>query len=79
MDLIILWKIIIFIHDNSKLNIEPNYSELGNEVRYINKIIKELAVIYARLINQYKFKYQTVFSTTFVKQDEANQILDEAE
>ena len=43
-------------HANSKLTIIPDYPEFGIEVRYINKILKELAIIYARLINQYKFK-----------------------
>ena len=66
-------------HANSKLTIIPNYTEFGIEVRYINKILKELAVIYARLINQYKFKYQTVFSARFDKQDEDGQLLDEIE
>ena len=66
-------------HANSKLTIIPNYPEFGIEVRYINKILKELAVIYARLINQYKFKYQTVFSARFDKQNEDNQVLDETE
>ena len=66
-------------HANSKLTIIPNYPEFGIEVRYINKILKELAVIYARLINQYKFKYQTVFSARFDKQDEDGQLLDEIE
>ena len=66
-------------HANSKLTIIPNYPEFGIEVRYINKIMKELAVIYARLRNQYKFKYQTVFSARFDKQDENNQVLDETE
>ena len=46
---------------NSKFNVIPNYPEFGIEVRYINKIVKELSIIYARLKNQYKFKYQTVF------------------
>ena len=41
--------------------------------------MKELVVIYARLLNQYKFKYQTVFSARFDKQDEDNQVLDETE
>ena len=41
--------------------------------------MKELSVIYARLINQYKFKYQTVFSATFDKQDEDDQVLAETE
>ena len=66
-------------HVNSKLTVKPNYPEFGIETRYINKIMKELSVIYARLINQYKFKYQTVFSARFDKQDEDNQVLDEAE
>ena len=66
-------------HVNSKLTILANYPEFGIEVRYINKIVKELSVIYARLINQYKFRYQTVFSSRFDKQDEDNQVLDETE
>ena len=57
----------------------PNYPEFGIEVRYKNKTMKKLSVIYARLINQYKFKYQTVFSARFDKQDEDNQVLDETE
>ena len=43
-------------HANSILTITPKYPEFGIEFRYINKIINELSVIYARLINQYKFK-----------------------
>ena len=66
-------------HANSKITILPNYPEFGIEIRYINKIMKELAVICARLINQYKFKYQTVFSARFDKQDEDGQLLDEIE
>ena len=66
-------------HTNSKLTITPNHPEFGIENRYINKIMKELAVIYARLINQYKFKYQVVFSARFDKQDEDDQLLDETE
>ena len=66
-------------HANSKLTTLPSYPEFGTEVRYINKHIKELSAIYARLNNQYKFKYQTVFSARFVKQDENDQVLDETE
>ena len=66
-------------HTNSKLTITPYHPEFGIEFRYVNKIMKELAVIYARLINQYKFKYQTVFSARFDKQDEDGQLLDEIE
>ena len=45
----------------------------------LKKIIKELSVIYARLVNQFKYKYQTVFSARFDKQDEDNHVLDETE
>ena len=66
-------------HANSKLTITPYHPEFGIEFRYINKIVRELAVIYARLINQYKFKYQVVFSARFDKQVEDDQLLDETE
>ena len=66
-------------HADSKLTIIPNHPEFGIEIRFINKIMKELAVIYARLSNQYKFNYQTVFSARFDKQDEDNQVLDATE
>ena len=52
-------------HANSILTITPNFPEFGIEYRYISKIIKELSVIYARLINQYKFKYHTLFSASY--------------
>ena len=66
-------------HTKSKITIIPNHPEFGIEVRYINNIMKELAVNYARLINQYKFKHQTVLSSSFDKEDEDNQVLDEIE
>ena len=66
-------------HAISKLNITPNFPEFGIETRYINKIMKELSIFYARLINQYRFKHQTVFSARFVKQNENDQVLDETE
>ena len=43
-------------HATSLLNIEPNFPDMAIDTRYVNKILKELATIYARLINQYKFK-----------------------
>ena len=39
-------------HANSKITITPNHPEFGIEFRYINKINKELSVIYAGLIDQ---------------------------
>ena len=64
-------------HANSKLTFIPNYIEFGIEVRYIIKNIKKLSVIFARLMNQYRFKYQTQFSARFDKQNEDNQVVDE--
>ena len=60
-------------HAISILTITPNFPEFGTEFRYINKIIKELFVTYARLINQYKFKYHTLFSASFYKFNEEDQ------
>ena len=66
-------------HAISKLIVKPNYLEFGIEIRCIKKIIKKLSLFYARLINQFKFKYQTLFLASFDKQDEVNQLLDETE
>ena len=43
-------------HANSLLNYTPNFPDIGIEKRFINKILKEMATIYSKLINQYKFK-----------------------
>ena len=43
-------------HSNSLLTTEPNFPCLGIETRYIDKIMNEMATIYARLVNHYKFK-----------------------
>ena len=64
---------------NSTLTITPSYPEFGIEIRYVNKIIEELSIIYARLINLYEFKYQTVISARFDKQNEDNQVVDGTE
>ena len=66
-------------HLNSKLTISSNFENTGIESRFINKIMREMAIIYSRLINQYKFRYQTVFSARFDKQNEDGQLLDETE
>ena len=42
-------------HLNSKLTITSNFENTGIEFRFINKIMREMSIIYARLINQYKF------------------------
>ena len=68
-----------FSHANSILTITPKFPDFGIESRYIKKIIKELSVIYARLINQYKFKYHTLFSASFYKINEEDQRNNEIE
>ena len=64
-------------HANSNITIKPIYEDLGVHFQYINKILQELATIYTRRINQYKFKCQTVFSSRFDKQNEFGQMSDE--
>ena len=66
-------------HANSILTITCKYPDIGIEYRYINKIIKELSVIYARLKNQYKFKYHTLFSASFHKINEEDRRNNEIE
>ena len=66
-------------HANSLLTIEPNFPDIGIETRYVNKILKEMATIYARLINQYKFKYHILFSASFYKINEEDQRSNETE
>ena len=60
-------------HANSILTNTPKFPEFGIEYRYINKIVEELSVIHARLINQYKFNYHTLFSASFYKINEEDQ------
>ena len=60
-------------HANSIFTIKPNFPEFGIEFRYFSKIIKELSIFYAKLLNQYKFKYHTIFSSSFYKINEEDQ------
>ena len=53
-------------HADSKTLIKPNFPEIGIESRYFNKILKTIASIYARLFNQYNFKYKTIFSRDLI-------------
>ena len=66
-------------HLNPKITISSNFQDTGIEFRFINNTMSEKSFIYARLINQYKFRYQVVFSARFDKQDEDDQLLDETE
>ena len=52
-------------HAGSILSITPFYTDVRIETRFIQTILKEMATIYAKLINQYKFKYHILFSASF--------------
>ena len=54
-------------YPNSILTNTPIYPDSGIKARYINKILKEEATIYLRLINQYTFKYHNLFSISFFR------------
>ena len=60
-------------HANSILTITRNLPKSGVEIRYIIKIMKEMSVLYARLINQYNCKYHTFISASFYKTNEEDQ------
>ena len=66
-------------HTNSKLNIKPKKKKIGIEIRYFNEILKKMATIFGKFLNQNKYKYQTVFSARFDEKNEANEMLDELE
>ena len=67
------------IHANSILTITPMYSDFGFETSYVKKILKEMVTIYARLINQYKFKCHKFFSASLFEKIEEHQRSDETE
>ena len=69
----------IINHAFSILYNMPKYKKLWIEIKYITKILKEMATIYARLIYQNKFKYHIFFSASFYKTDEKDQRSDEIE
>ena len=66
-------------HANSILTITPKFPDFGIEYRYTKKIVEKLSVIYARIINHYKFKYHTLFSASLYKINEEDQRKNEIE
>ena len=62
-------------HINSKTTIKPTYLEI-EKIRF-NSILKKMATLYARLVNQKNFRNQTMFSARFDKQDENDQVLND--
>ena len=66
-------------HGKSILSITLKYTIFGIETMYVNAIFKKMATVYARLINQYKFKYHILFSASFYKNIEEDQRSEETE
>ena len=64
---------------NSQITITSKFDYTGIEMYYIDKIFKEMAHIYAKFLNQYKFKYQLSFMLLFYKFEEDGDIRKEAE
>ena len=64
---------------NSQITITSKFDTFGIEMYYIDKIFKEMSHIYAKFINQYKFKYQLSFMLLFYKLEEDGDIRKEAE
>ena len=54
-------------HANCLLKTIPTFPDIGIETSFINKVLKEMATIYAGLKNQYKFKYHILFTASFYK------------
>ena len=63
----------------SKRFIKPSFPGIGFETRFKNQILKEMAILYASIIIENKFKYQTVNSARFHEGIEEIHSLDEIE
>ena len=78
-----VFKIYLEGHNSNQaksiLTIIPFYTDFGIETKMFNKILREMATIYVRLINQYKLKYHIIFSASFHKINEEDQRSDEIE
>ena len=64
---------------NSQITITSKFDYTGIEMYFIDEIFKEMTHIYAKFINQYKFKYQLSFMLLFYKYEEDGDIRKEAE
>ena len=65
-------------HLNSKITFKNKY-DLPIQMDDVDSILKEMSLIYTRLIDQYKIKFQVVFSAEFDKEDEFGFISDKTE
>ena len=65
-------------HTNSFLNVFPNSPDIGIETSYNKKILKVMAIFYARVKNQCKFQCHIFFSASFYKNKQEDQRTDES-
>ena len=66
-------------HANSTMIFTSKFDDIGIDITYINQILVERVIIYAKLINQNKFKYQITFSSVFNKYGEDGEITNQIE
>ena len=64
---------------NSILTISSKFNNIGVDINHINNKTEEMSHISAKLINQFKFKYQLTFLVLFIKYGEDNEITSEIE
>ena len=64
-------------YKNSESAVKAIHLEI--EKSYVNRIMKNLTKVFARIINQYRFIFQVVFSVRFEQPDEDDQAIDENE
>ena len=48
-------------HVNSQIRVTSKFNDTGNDIIHNNGVLKELGHVYAKSINQYRFKYQLTF------------------
>ena len=66
-------------HANSQITITWKFNNIGIDISHNNKIMEEMSLVYAKIIFQYKFKYQLTFLVIFNKYGENNEITSEIE
>ena len=64
---------------NLQITITSKFDDTGIEMNFVDEIFREMSHIYAKFINQYKFKYQLSFMLLFHKFEEDGDIRKEAE
>ena len=55
------------------------FNDIGIDTIHIKKLLEEMANLYVELKNQYRYKYQTTFSTVFDKNAEDGEVLNQIE